>query len=103
MTILRWSMVASLNEPIFVVATVLFIAFSLLIAHRTSSLPAALEMGALYGFVYGVIVWGLLGYYFGFDGQAKLLFAGSSIVDGTALCSGLHIVLRRLLRKAAAG
>jgi hypothetical protein len=102
MTILRWSMVASLHEPVFIVATVLFIAFAALIAYRTASPFSALELGALYGYVYGVIVWGLLGYYFGFDGESKLLFAGSSIVDGMVLCSVLHVILRRLIRKTAA-
>ena len=101
MTILRWSMVASLNDPIFLVATLLFIALAGMIAYHLTTPYSAMEIGAIYGFVYGVVVWGMLGYAYGFDGQAKLLFAGSSIVDGLVLCTVLQIALRRWVHKEA--
>ena len=101
MTILRWSMVAPLSDPVFLVATLLFIFLAAVIASYLSTPFSAMEIGGIYGFVYGVVVWGMLGYAYGFDGQAKLLFAGSSIVDGVVLCTVLQIVLRKWMRKEA--
>ena len=95
MTVLRWAYVGSLDDPLFLVASLLFLAGMVPVALRARSLFSAGEMGALYGYVYGVIVWGMIGYAYGFEGQAKLIFAACSIVDAIVLCVLVRAVVPR--------
>jgi hypothetical protein len=95
MTVLRWAFVGSLDDPVFLVATVLFLLGMVPVALRARSLFSAGELGALYGYVYGVIVWGMIGYAYGFDGQLKLIFAGCAILDAVVICVILRAVLPR--------
>jgi hypothetical protein len=102
MTVLRWTYVGTLSDPIFIVSTALFVIGAVLIAWKSRSVFAAGESGAIYGFVYGVIVWGLIGYAYGFEGQLKLIFAGCSLVDAVVLCAVLNFLIFRSERRDAA-
>ena len=102
MTILRWTYVGSLSDPIFIVCSVLFLVGAVLIGWKTRSAFSAGEYGAIYGFVYGVIVWGMIGYAYGFDGQTKLIFAGCALVDAVVVCVVSSVLSHRGEHKATA-
>jgi len=96
MTVVGWSFLGSFDDPMFLVPTILFVVLAFLIAGRMATAWFAAEIGTLYGYLYGVVVWGSLGYAYGFDGRTKLLFAGCALVDGAVLVTVLQIILRRI-------
>lgn len=87
MFIWAWASLAPYTAPLFIVAGLAFLASVFLIARHSGTVANAAEYGALVGYLFGVAVWGSLGYYFDFTPENKILIAGSAIVDSTVLCA----------------
>lgn len=96
LTIWVWAYVASFREPLFLIATLVFVVGVFMIGRRTTSVTSAAEFGVLFGYVYGVAVWGSLGYHFDLSSYTKMLVAGAVIVDALYLTVIVRAVFQHL-------
>lgn len=102
LTIWAWSTLASFGEPLFVIASLIFVVGVVIIGRRTTRLSSAAEFGVFFGYIYGVAVWGSLGYYFDFSSYVKMLLAGAVILDAAYLTIIARLVFDRLERAGIA-
>lgn len=101
MSLAIWSNIQSTSHPLYLVTTIVFLAGLVPICTRISRPGAAAEAGAIYGFVFGVAVWGSLGYYFDLSAYQKLFHAGAIVVDAMWLSAlGSYLMHRRENRSA---
>ena len=102
MSVVIWSSFQSVTDPVYVLVTLLFLVGLLPIALRSASPSSAAEFGALYGFVFGVAVWGSLGYYYNLSAYQKLYHGFGVTADAVWLCALINSLVARSRRRSAA-
>lgn len=101
MSVVIWSNFQSAADPVYLLVTLLFLAGLGPIAVRSPHPAAAAEFAALYGFVFGVAVWGSLGYYYNLSAYQKLFHGLGITVDAVWLSALVNYLVRREHRSAA--
>lgn len=102
MSVVIWSGFQSVADPVYLLVTLLFLAGLAPIALRSSRPSAAAEYGALYGFVFGVAVWGSLGYYYNLSAYQKLFHGLGITVDAIWVSALVNYLVARQQRRSAA-